>query len=537
MSGQGSEGYKNASSRRPHHSLESDPIQHPSKPLLLLIGPVTSNLKNDSIESFLEMEGLSVKIQRRVTRKKKKFAIAEVCVSRSSQTVTEFFNSYFKIEDCTVRVRRLKKERFGERDDPEYNIYVGNLPREITRGDLGELFGGYGYITRIHIKKKSRKSNFAFSFITFRSKEVAESLRRAGKIEYNGRTLFIRDTQKSIGGGYESPQNSSNNRDPSEQVDTRRSGQKDKNISKNRPNKTKKNVGKKRSDRNIGDYDRAQNPPKPGIEARGGDQRISQARREIDPYSFIDFKKKNRPRAVSRTQGNTRGYQQQQGQLGLPQPLTPYGVGLETIPESYYEAGDQNPTNQAYFSEQQDQFQGTGWSQQHYQYERQQQSYPWPQGKGEYHSNIYQQQNHQGLSQQGQANSLNSNLSQRNPWALSRQNHQPGQDSPGVNFGGAFGGLESSQPTSQPLNPAPGLENPPKPPPASRRSRRHFWRNNLCDDDLNRLILTRRNMIFRYEPESGPRPKSHIVPYKLELLEASHRRSVNLRLNREGGQS
>ena len=179
------------------NSEESQPrelAQDTQNQSVLFIGPVKDRTLDTSVKSFFAKNGLKIAIRERVSRKKNKFIVADVDESQSTRTANEFFNTFQVIDGEEVRVRRLKQEQFGKRDDPAYNIFVGNLPREVTRKEISDFFKQYGAISRVDVKKKSRKNNYAISFITFERKEVAEFLREVKELKFQGRVLYIRDT-------------------------------------------------------------------------------------------------------------------------------------------------------------------------------------------------------------------------------------------------------------------------------------------------------------------------------------------------------
>lgn len=83
------------------------------------------------------------------------------------------------------------------------NIYVGNLSREVTEGDLREAFEAFGEVTSAKIiKDKYTGESRGFGFVEMPKKGDGESAINSLKDkELKGRTLNVNEARPRSGGG------------------------------------------------------------------------------------------------------------------------------------------------------------------------------------------------------------------------------------------------------------------------------------------------------------------------------------------------
>lgn len=89
------------------------------------------------------------------------------------------------------------------------NIYVGNLPRTTTEGEVRKLFEAHGEVEEIKLIKDHHTGELrGFGFIQMPSKEEAEAaIEKVNGTELDGRTLVVnqarprRDRGPRGGGG------------------------------------------------------------------------------------------------------------------------------------------------------------------------------------------------------------------------------------------------------------------------------------------------------------------------------------------------
>lgn len=86
------------------------------------------------------------------------------------------------------------------------NIYVGNLPRDITEEDLRQAFGAFGQVTTVNILKDKFSGEIrGFGFVEMPTRSEAEAAMNGlnGK-ELKGRTLIVNEARprpEGQGGG------------------------------------------------------------------------------------------------------------------------------------------------------------------------------------------------------------------------------------------------------------------------------------------------------------------------------------------------
>jgi RNA recognition motif-containing protein len=71
-------------------------------------------------------------------------------------------------------------------------LYVGNLPFEISREELSELFQDYGELYEIYMPMKPNSSEGrGFAFVTIKSEEAERAIEDKNGIDYYGRRLVV----------------------------------------------------------------------------------------------------------------------------------------------------------------------------------------------------------------------------------------------------------------------------------------------------------------------------------------------------------
>jgi len=75
------------------------------------------------------------------------------------------------------------------------NLYVGNLPFQTTSGDLEQLFGQYGTVTKAQVisdRETGRSRGFAFVEMSDGAEAAVEALNNA---EFQGRRLTVNEAK------------------------------------------------------------------------------------------------------------------------------------------------------------------------------------------------------------------------------------------------------------------------------------------------------------------------------------------------------
>ena len=194
---------QNKATRQTNHpSSQTQDHQSGGQPDLqkvyLFIGPVLDSTTNSSVESYLLKRGLKVAVIDRKSTKKRRFLIAEVDKAGSIAQVADFLNTDHFIDGQKMGIRKYSVPKSEEFSDLDRKIYVGNLPRSVTKDEVKRFFDRYGAVSRVFIKKKIKKIDFAFAFITFEHKESAEKLRAIQVIEYKNKTLYIKTADQRL---------------------------------------------------------------------------------------------------------------------------------------------------------------------------------------------------------------------------------------------------------------------------------------------------------------------------------------------------
>lgn len=95
-----------------------------------------------------------------------------------------------------VAKRRKKTSvTVSEADGPESNkqVYIGNLPYQVTEQNLRDLFGKYGQITQVRIVRNYRSGRSkGFGFVTYAKVDEAQKSLVSHGQKYEGRNIVVR---------------------------------------------------------------------------------------------------------------------------------------------------------------------------------------------------------------------------------------------------------------------------------------------------------------------------------------------------------
>jgi polyadenylate-binding protein len=100
-------------------------------------------------------------------------------------------------EKVRVEAFKAKKERGGSKQFKYTNIFVKNLPAEMTKEQMEDLFRVYGEITSSVISVDKETKSRAFGFINFATAEQATAaVDGANNMEIEGKKLYVSRAQK-----------------------------------------------------------------------------------------------------------------------------------------------------------------------------------------------------------------------------------------------------------------------------------------------------------------------------------------------------
>ena len=212
----------------PSIQTQSQSLEQDFPKLRLFVGPTLGSTTNSSIESYLLQGGLKVAVRDRKSKRKKKFVIVEVDEAGSTARVSDFINTYHFIDGQKMRIRKFRNPKKKTDLNLNRKIYVGNLPRDVTKDEVKKFFGRYGKISSVLLKKKSRKVDFAFAFVLFDSKIKADRLKALQILKFKNKTLYIKnaDHKPQRGtGSMSDPQSSGHQGSSSDELNQPRSSE------------------------------------------------------------------------------------------------------------------------------------------------------------------------------------------------------------------------------------------------------------------------------------------------------------------------
>lgn len=100
-------------------------------------------------------------------------------------------------EKVSVAAFKSKKERGGANKNKFTNIYVKNLPSDMSKEQMDELFGKYGTITSSMVAFDKESKNRGFGFVNYQApEEAAASVDALNNFEVSGKKLYVARAQK-----------------------------------------------------------------------------------------------------------------------------------------------------------------------------------------------------------------------------------------------------------------------------------------------------------------------------------------------------
>jgi len=102
---------------------------------------------------------------------------------------------YIDSKQVTVALFKSKKERGASRTFT--NVFVKNLPGEVAKQQIEELFSKFGQITSSTVTLDKNDSKRAFGFVNFETSEQATAaVEGLNNFEFHGRALYVARAQK-----------------------------------------------------------------------------------------------------------------------------------------------------------------------------------------------------------------------------------------------------------------------------------------------------------------------------------------------------
>ncbi|UYV68900.1 hypothetical protein LAZ67_6001535, partial [Cordylochernes scorpioides] len=142
-------------------------------------------------EDALELEGNKLNIKALLPKNEKHIS-NEIFVNNLPTEITdnqlvEFFNTFGEVQEaCVIRGASGQSRGFGN------EIFVNNLPIETTDDQLAEFFSTFGEVKKACVVREASGQSRGFGFVTFSTREVAKGLiEREDTLELEGKKLRI----------------------------------------------------------------------------------------------------------------------------------------------------------------------------------------------------------------------------------------------------------------------------------------------------------------------------------------------------------
>ncbi|ATX82983.1 RNA recognition motif (aka RRM, RBD, or RNP domain) [Mariprofundus ferrinatatus] len=90
-----------------------------------------------------------------------------------------------------------EKGEGSKRDSGTSNIYVGNLPFNVGKEEIGNIFAPFGKVEDIRLVKDRRSRRFkGYAFVEMESGAAKAAIDHLNDTDYAGRTLRVNEAQK-----------------------------------------------------------------------------------------------------------------------------------------------------------------------------------------------------------------------------------------------------------------------------------------------------------------------------------------------------
>jgi polyadenylate-binding protein len=99
--------------------------------------------------------------------------------------------NYSKLGKKTIRISWYNRESNNNRNNPDFNIFVKKLPKNITHREFHEHFSKFGNIVSARLVEDEEGEIIGYGFVLYDSAEGAENaIKEQNGIEYKGKKLY-----------------------------------------------------------------------------------------------------------------------------------------------------------------------------------------------------------------------------------------------------------------------------------------------------------------------------------------------------------
>ncbi len=89
-------------------------------------------------------------------------------------------------------LKKLFAKLFGSSSGSKNQLYVGNIPYKISRGEIERWFSKYGELTEVRIvRDRNTGDSKGFCFVTFESAQSAKAALELNNYEIKGRAIIV----------------------------------------------------------------------------------------------------------------------------------------------------------------------------------------------------------------------------------------------------------------------------------------------------------------------------------------------------------
>lgn len=106
--------------------------------------------------------------------------------------------NYQKLSKKTIRISWFNREPNNYRNNPDYNVFVKKIPKDVNSKEFHDFFSKYGNIISARLVEDEDGDVVGYGFVLYDSPEAATlAIREGNNIEWYGKKIFVGTFQKN----------------------------------------------------------------------------------------------------------------------------------------------------------------------------------------------------------------------------------------------------------------------------------------------------------------------------------------------------
>jgi polyadenylate-binding protein len=100
--------------------------------------------------------------------------------------------NYQKLAKKTIRISWYNREPNNYRNNPEYNVFVKKVPKNVNSKEFHDYFSKYGNIISARLVEDEEGEVIGYGFVLYDNPEAASlAIREGNNVEWRGKNIFV----------------------------------------------------------------------------------------------------------------------------------------------------------------------------------------------------------------------------------------------------------------------------------------------------------------------------------------------------------